>query len=1032
MHVWSNGCSRFLCPRDWATRVVPVRRFRISVFSVGVVLLMTTSAYDAANGQTDNDTVAYSEDFDSGEAAGWWLNPGWEIQPVEDGFGLRGDGQGHAHSGYEEGVWTDSLLRCRVLLEGDMAHVSYRDAGESRYFLTLSASDIVLNKQTDPDTFVNDLASGSGISYGQWQTLEIDGKAATLTVSVDGVEILTYTDPDPLSAGGISFESFEAPFWLDDVEVLTPAPPAPPPGLIWIRTGGPPGGLGYDIRYKFGDPRTWYVTEGHAGLHISDDNGLTWSSSNEGITARTGRTGDIVPVFSATVDPHDSNIVWAGTQSTGDIYKSTDGGQSWVEMTNGIDERIASALSFRGFTVDPRGSAIVYAMGEIASPGWTADGSQRTGSMFDMTQGVVYRTTNGGEQWTEIWRGDNLARYCWIDPRDPDVLYVSTGIFDRDAANTDATTEFAGGVGIIKSTDGGETWRVLNQDNGLLDLYVGSLFMHPTNPDVLLAAATHDVWSSLGGGHTGGVFMTEDGGEHWERVVTPASGREEFTTVEICTADPMVAYAATTDAVYRSDDGGHTWQRFSNHETWGPPGILAGFPIDMQCDPRDPMRVFVNSYLGGNFLSTNGGETWITAAQGYTGAMVRHVVVAPGLPGTIVTGGRTGVLRTDDGGDTWTGLAYAPPELPDAKLAEIRALAVNPADADHLLAAPWDISNVVHSRDGGRSWHLASGLSDAGEGPVTLVFAPSSPSRVYAGLAPDQCRSNAIEALRDPGIDCDLPGMGFHVSDDGGATWSLAQGQQGRDTAVVALAVHPDDPLTVYASMPTAGVFKTSDGGQTWTPSGAGLPELPVLALTIDPSNTEIIFAGLAEDAVYRSTDAGVSWAQSAAGLNPTAEVHSVVVDPTDGQRVYAGDLLSGVYLSTDGGVTWLAVNTGLDQRSVNALAISDDGAFLYAGTEGGGVFRLDLNGEPPPATDWPGGQSGTPDDASGETPDNGGEQGDDAALIDEDVADEDSVTPAPTAGDGRTGGACGVGMILWLGYAPGFLLWKIRRRGRK
>ncbi|NIT78763.1 MAG: hypothetical protein GWO44_18200, partial [Thermoplasmata archaeon] len=59
------------------------------------------------------------------------------------------------------------------------------------------------------------------------------------------------------------------------------------------------------------------------------------------------------------------------------------------------------------------------------------------------------------------------------DPRDPDVLYVSTGIFDREAANSIPDSRTPGGVGIIKSTDGGQTWREVN--NGLANLYVGTL-----------------------------------------------------------------------------------------------------------------------------------------------------------------------------------------------------------------------------------------------------------------------------------------------------------------------------------------------------------------------------------------------------------------------------------------------------------------------------------------------------------------------------------------------------------------------------
>ena len=114
-----------------------------------------------------------------------------------------------------------------------------------------------------------------------------------------------------------------------------------------------------------------------------------------------------------------------------------------------------------------------------------------------------------------------------------------------------------------------------------------------------------------------------------------------------------------------------------------------------------------------------------------------------------------------------------------------------------------------------------------------------------------------------------------------------------------------------------------------------------VVALAIDRANPTVLFAGVAGGAVYRSASAGKSWTQSSAGLDPNANLRSIVVDPTNSQIVYATDLFSGVHVSRDGGATWRALNTGLSQRAANVLAVSDDGAVLYLGVEGGGVWRL-------------------------------------------------------------------------------------------
>ncbi|MFQ5996845.1 MAG: WD40/YVTN/BNR-like repeat-containing protein, partial [Dehalococcoidales bacterium] len=191
---------------------------------------------------------------------------------------------------------------------------------------------------------------------------------------------------------------------------------------VWKKLGGPHGGIGYDIRMRPDNPDIMYVTDAWAGLHKSEDGGQTWFPANTGIDARTGPSGDAIPVFSVTVDPHNPDVLWSGLTGQRGVYKSTDGGETWSLKVNGIREQ---GITFRGFTVDPHDPDIVYAAGEISSGEWA--GREQMGVMFDRTKGKVYRTTNGGDSWTAIWSGDNLARYVWIDPRDSDVIYVSTG-----------------------------------------------------------------------------------------------------------------------------------------------------------------------------------------------------------------------------------------------------------------------------------------------------------------------------------------------------------------------------------------------------------------------------------------------------------------------------------------------------------------------------------------------------------------------------------------------------------------------------
>jgi len=744
---------------------------------------------------------------------------------------------------------------------------------------------------------------------------------------VDGARQIDFTDPNPNLFGGVTLEANPASHvYVDDVEISGPPPPPITEKLVWSKTGGPPGGVGYDVRMRPDNPDIMYVTDAFSGVNMSTDGGRTWSASNKGILTRAGNTGDDIPVFCLTIDPHNNNTVWIGTQNVRGIYKSTDGGKTWVSKDKGVIEN--SGITFRGFTVDPRSSNIVYAAGELSSFAWAGQPRTCWGGA-DMAKGVIYKTTDGGENWSLIWKGDSLARYVWIDPRKADVLYVSTGIFDRVAANCDDSRQDFGGVGILKSVDAGKTWRVLGKANGLTTLRFGSLFMHPRNPDILLAGGG-GVNESL----DGGAFLTTDGGETWVR--TLVSGWENITAVEFSTADPDIAYAAG-GGVYRSGDGGRTWKTV-NPSPYGPPGIPAGVPIDIQVDPRNPNRLFINNYKGGNVLSEDGGYTWREASRGYTGAQMHKVTVDPHDPQRVFAIGRSGIYRSIDGGDNWVGVNYLP-----GWFGEFGSMALDPVDSARVLLSPENEGALMLSTVSGNTWEEAfrhpgipRGPLDyrQGQGFLAIAYAPSNPKVIYAGLS--HSRRSIDEGFHDPTF-------GIYKSTDGGMTWRAASDANTAALNFSALAVHPRDEKTVYAATYSHGVFQTTDGGVTWQARNRGLKLLDVRAVTIDPVSPATLYAGLENGGVYKSTDAGVNWQQVSNGMDPLASVRDVAIDPAAPQVVYAADFRSGVFRSEDGGKLWIAVSKGLSTRAVKSLAISSDGGTLYAATEGEGVFRLDL-----------------------------------------------------------------------------------------
>lgn len=689
----------------------------------------------------------------------------------------------------------------------------------------------------------------------------------------------------------------------------------------WVSTGGPLGGLGYDVRIDPRNKNRMYVTDNFAGVVISDDAGATWYSANQGITARSGAAGDIIPIFSITVDPNNPDILWAGTNGSGTIFgifKSSDAGRSWTLKTNGISAP-ADGIVFRGFTVQPGNSAIVYAMAEVRSP--------IQGREFNRVKGRIYKSSDGGDSWTQLWEGDNLARYLIIDPGNTATLYASTGIFDREAYNSDCSAGSPGGVGVLKSTDGGNTWSAIN--NGLTSLYIGSLRMHPSNSRIFFAATGNNACSGgLEGNQQGGLFRTTDAGATWNRVIT----RDIMTTVNFAPSNPDTVYAGSAGASYRSTDGGLTWNRYNKAGTpeWGPEGVRAGVPIDVVVDPDDSNKLYANNYGGGVFRSTDGAQTWQIWSKGYSGAQIHVVHVPDASPSTVLAIGRSGPFRSTNYGGDWFGIGTG-----EATFAEWNTLTTDPNNDRIVFLADEHQGKIMRSTDAGASFtvvftHPQTNAANVTtrQGFKTLAVAPSNTNMVYAGLARER---GMLEQGGTP------TGHVIYKSTDNGRSFTAAGAAlDGRN--VRRLVVHPTQPNTLWAAT-SDGLYKSTDGAASWTL--LGLSGKNVVSLAMDASNT-VLIASEKDVGIWTSEDGGSHWSgPSSVGFsNPNPYVMGLAFDAAG--ILYAADYYSGVYSSGDHGRTWrpfpdgtmtgLAVHAAKDVVAANGL--------IYVATEGGGVFR--------------------------------------------------------------------------------------------
>ena len=467
-------------------------------------------------------------------------------------------------------------------------------------------------------------------------------------------------------------------------------------------------------------------------------------------------------------------------------------------------------------------------------------------------------------------------------------------------------------------------WQPLN--SGLLPhVTVTALALDPRNAQHLYA----------GTASAAGVWISEDGGSSGHFAKGPLSGRVAYALLTD-RAQPDAVIAGTDAGLYRSADAGQTWQQ----ETNVPAVAIYGLARDVDGG------IFAGGAGPAIYHHAAGKDAnWQALAPPPGGSAVLSLAASP--HGNLVLAGTdgAGLFSSRDGGQTWD-------SVPDIGRTFVAALAF--AGADGRVALARTRLGTYVTTDGARSWHpltadlpgRVDALAAGGEGDIylgtsegalyrraagsegwqrwgtgigvpgmflTLLIAPESPSRWYAGTA-----------------------SGLYLSDDAGLTWHLAQPGPGH-AAATTLAVAADGSLYLGND---DGVLRSPDGGQHWEPRRSGLPADTVLALAPAAGDgfAGLIYAGLAGQGLYRSTDGGLHW--EATGWTKRG-VPAVLVDPGDPSHLFIRVAYERVYESRDSGQTWAARWDGLGLATqIISLAMDSrrPGALYAGGSEG--LFR--------------------------------------------------------------------------------------------
>jgi photosystem II stability/assembly factor-like uncharacterized protein len=492
-------------------------------------------------------------------------------------------------------------------------------------------------------------------------------------------------------------------------------------GESWtaLNTGLPGGFLG-SLTFDPITPSTIYAAGVNGAISKSTDGGEHWISLKSPV-----HVGYADAVLSLAIDPTNPSLIYAGSfaaatglpgpevSGSGNIAKSTNGGQSWNRINTGIP----SKAFVRSLSVDPTVSSTIYGS-YIVDGGW--------GIIKSTDRGETWRVINDGLPSGSRLIGSNIL----IDPYVPATLYAGY-------------LNFITGIGgVVKSTDGGETWAAADTGRGMIDITV--LTADPVDAATLYTAAGTD-----------GLFKSVDSGASWNKMVDPLPGQYvRSLVVDFVSRSTLYAVADRTDGCYnlfKSTDGGANWG------SAGPRGNGCEFyPSSyLTMDPADPSTLYMGG--GGWFddafgaKTNNGGTSWAPLSVPM-GMRVNTLVVDGANSNTLYEGSWAGLFKSPDGGTTWIDLALA---------LSVNTLALNPTNPNVLYAATQGsypvttgFGGLFKSTDGGTTWNaINNGLSDLIDAscPITaLVFDPADSNILYAGTA----------------------GYGVFKSIDGGASWT--------------------------------------------------------------------------------------------------------------------------------------------------------------------------------------------------------------------------------------------------------------------
>jgi photosystem II stability/assembly factor-like uncharacterized protein len=629
----------------------------------------------------------------------------------------------------------------------------------------------------------------------------------------------------------------------------------------------------------------------------------------------------------------------------------------------------------------------------VAEPGWTFEGPDVIGGRITdlavhplapntvfaaAATGGVWRSTDAGGTFKPAWPKGLSQAVGALAITSTGTLYAGTG-----ESNPGGGSVTFGGKGIYTSANG-ITWKSL----GLTaSERISRIAIDPSNEARIFVAATGPLFTA---GGQRGVYRSENAGATWTRVLQGDNDTTGASDVHIDPLDPSRVYAVMWDhlrvpdfrryggvgsGIYRSTDGGTTWQRLAGGLP--PPGPNVG-RIGLGMAPSDPDRLYAvyidaAGTFTSAFTSTDGGDSWtlltntsaIGSAQSSYGWWFARIWVDPANPLHVFVAGVSLVVSTN-GGSTWASQS--------SFHADQHAMAWDPNVA----------GRVYLGNDGGVYRSQANGSPPWTPGTVqpftqyySLDVGEQDPNRIVGGAQDNGCSRSYTTANPDQwntwacadGLEtlisfenqnivygCSQYGSCVRSTNGGDSSSGIGGTTSSRRNWLTPLVFDPSDADVMYY----AGniVNRSTNGGVSWTAISPDLtggdthpedayPFGTVTTVAAGKNNPLMLYAGTDDGRLWHTSTGGSPWSLASDPDLPSRWVTRVVVDPANAAVAYVAfsgfrnaDASPYVLKTMDGGVSWADITGNLPQAPVNALALTGTG--LVASTDMGVFLTTD------------------------------------------------------------------------------------------